>query len=479
MSRFPARTAALTMAVLTMAVLTMAVLGLGVSACGPAATPAGGSRPAGTSAATTSGRLVPAGAAPVVAEKSFAGHGRLAFVSGNRLYILDGTAAGKPAALHPVSAGKVPGDLAWSPDGTWLAFLVGTPNADGSVTAGQLWLSGPDGQDAHAVLADSGSFAWSPKADVLAAISGASLDTLAPGQAPRPVLSTAGLTGTPAWSPDGAAIAVSVARYTANKGFTGSDIALVSPGKGGVRDLARSAHDELVTDAWWTDGQGLFAWSEPQGSQSLAADGAPLISLALDGKVATLPSTLVHPSFAVPSGGNGALEVTGGDRYLWNAKTFEYCSAVDDCAPAIDAMPVPVNLDPARGPLLGGEPTMAFVHAAPETTSGFGQPVLDAWYKTRQLWIWFGTGANPYQVAGAGTGVAAPAWSANGKLILYVGDNALWLIDPFGGRVETTPGHPALSGGPPVRVVSRLFAGAWPDYYGYTDWQSQFAWYSG
>jgi hypothetical protein len=460
-----------------------AALGLGLSACGHA-TPVAGQPHAVSTPKAAASTPAPPGGAPVVSGTAFAGHGRLAFVSGNRLYILDGTAPGKPARLHPVAAGKVPGDLAWSPDGKWLAFLVGAPNAGGSVTGGQLWLTGPDGQDPHPVLTSSDGFAWSPTADVLAAISGGSLEVVAVGQAPRPVLSTAGLTGTPAWSPDGATVAVSVLQYTADKGFTGSEIDLVTPGKNGarVRDLAHSASDALLIDAWWTDGLGLFAWSDPQGSASIAADGVPLVSYPLvsnpfAGPAGTLPSTLVHPSFAVPFG-SGVTVVTGGDRYLWNAKTIEFCPAVGSCGPAVNASPPPVNLDPAWAPS-AGEPTLAFVHAAQETEAGFGQSVLVAWYKTRQLWIWVGIGGNPYQVTGAGTGIAAPTWSADGRLILYVRDNALWLIDPFGGRVRTTPGHPALSGGPAVRVVSQLFAGAWPDYYGYTDWQSQFAWYTG
>jgi WD40-like Beta Propeller Repeat len=452
--------------------IAVAALALGVSACGHGATAGAGSRPAGPPTATA------AGSAPlVVGRTAFAGHGRLAFVSGNRLYILDGTAPGKPATLHPVAAGKVPGDLAWSPDGQWLAFLVGAPNANGSLIGGQLWLTGPDGQDAHPVLASSGPFAWSPKADVLAAISGGSLDTLAPGRAPRPVLSTTGLTGTPAWSPDGTTIAVSVVRYTASKGFSGSAIELVAPGNSGasVRRLAQSANDALLTDAWRTDGRAVFAWSDPQSSASLAADGVPLVSYPLAGQPETLPSTLVHPSFAVPYG-SGVTVVTGGDRYLWNAKTIESCPAAGSCGPAMNVEPGPVNLDPAWA--LPQEPALAFVHAAQETEAGFCQPALNAWYKTRQLWIWVGIGGNPFQVTGAGTGIAAPTWSADGKLILYVGDNALWLINPFGGHPDSTPGHPAMTGGPAVEVVSRLFAGAWPDYYGYTGWQSQFAWYS-
>ena len=65
-----------------------------------------------------------------------------------------------------------PGSPAWSPDGRWLAFLVGTPSADGAVTSGALWLAGPDGQDAHQVLPKVAGFAWSPTADELAATSG-------------------------------------------------------------------------------------------------------------------------------------------------------------------------------------------------------------------------------------------------------------------------------------------------------------------
>jgi hypothetical protein len=29
-----------------------------------------------------------------------------------------------------------------------------------------------------------------------------------------------------------------------------------------------------------------------------------------------------------------------------------------------------------------------------------------------------------------------------------------------------------------MRIVTRLFAGAWPNFYGYVDWQDQFAWRS-
>ena len=67
--------------------------------------------------------------------------------------------------------------------------------------------------------------------------------------------------------------------------------------------------------------------------------------------------------------------------------------------------------------------------------------------------------------------MAAPAWSADSRDILYVRDNALWLIPMF-----TANG--ALSGAPAVSVVGRLFTGDWPNVDGFTAWESQFAWYS-
>ena len=111
------------------------------------------------------------------------------------------------------------------------------------------------------------------------------------------------------------------------------------------------------------------------------------------------------------------------------------------------------------------------MHGAVEKTAGLGQRGLRAWYQTRRLWVWAGIGGNPLPVTRAGAGVAAPAWSANSRDILYIRDNALWLIPVF-----TANGSP--SGAPAVSVVSRLFTGDWPNVDGYTAWQSEFAWYN-
>jgi dipeptidyl aminopeptidase/acylaminoacyl peptidase len=463
--------------VASLAALAVAVgAAVGVAACahgGPSATV---SADASVSVAAP---VVPSSvAAAGVEARAFGGHGRLAFVSGGRLYVLDGSAAGQTATLHAIASGPAPGQTpgspAWSPDGRWLAYLVGTPAADGAVTRGALWLAGPDGQDARQVLAKVAGFAWSPKADEVAATSGngGKLFAVRPGKPTYPMLEVPGqFDGAPAWSPNGRELAVATVDLTAAKRFASSVIDLFVPSEGiVVNSLVSSRTDALLLDGWWTSGEGLLAWSDPRDSASAAANGLPLVSYALDGPTATLGMTLAYPSFAVPGQG-GVTLVSGGDRSMWNAKTITGCSFSGKCGLAMDATPAPVNLDPAQASSRWGEPILAFVHGAAETTAGSTQRDLNAWYRTRQLWVWVGTGGNPHSITRAGVGVAAPSWSADSQDILYVRDNALWLIPVFQAN-----GYPSAA--PAQLVVGSLFAGSWPNANGYTAWQTQFAWHS-
>jgi dipeptidyl aminopeptidase/acylaminoacyl peptidase len=463
---------------LAASVAALGVAVLGIAACGhagPVATAVADAKVSVTAGSSAHGL--------VIGDKAFSGMGRLAFVSGNRLYVLDGSVAGQPATLHPVPAGKVPGSPAWSPDGQWLAFLVGSPSADGAVTSGALWLAGADGQGAHQVLPEVGGFAWSPKTDELAAVTkGGKLFGVRPGQPVYPLFFAPALPdAAPAWSPDGSQVAVSEITVNSKKRFVSSAIDIVAS-TGGIAPsvLAFSRTDALIIDGWWSaaNGNGLLAWSDPQDSASLEAGGLPLVSYPLDGgKRVTLARTLVQPSFTAQASGvpwvdtvmGGVTLVTGGDQYPWNAKTLTVCSVSGKCSPLLGQVG-PVNLDPAWAPD-AQNPTLAFVHGSMETTAGLSQHDLNAWYRTRKLWYQIATGGNQLPVNRAGTGVAAPTWSADDQDILYVRDNALWLIPLF-----TPSGY--LSTAPALPVVSRLFAGDWPNFYGYTAWQSQFAWYS-
>lgn len=266
------------MAKLAASVGALAVAVLGVTACtggGPAVR------------VTAEAQVSVAGVgSPLAGAQAFSGQGRLAFVSGKRLYVLDGSAAGRPAALHAVSTGKGPG---------------------------------------------------SP--------------------------------GSPAWSLDGRQLAVAVVNLTAQKRFVSSAIDVFVSSDGiAATAIGFSRSDALVIDGWWADGQGLLAWSDPHGSASLAANGLPLVSYPLAGEPAPVASTLVYPSFAVP-GANGVTLVTGGDRYLWSAKTIRQCTVSAHCGFAMNARsPSPAQ---ARAwPRPPGRPTPVTSSTSATTPSG-------------------------------------------------------------------------------------------------------------
>jgi hypothetical protein len=288
--------------------------------------------------------------------------------------------------------------------------------------------------------------------------------------------------GAPAWSPNGRELAVASISLTSARRFASSVIDLFVPSEGiVVNSLASSRTDALIVDGWWANGEGVLAWSDPGDAASTPADKLPLVSYPLgDEPTATLASTPAYPSFAVPDGA-GVTLVTGEDRDLWNAKTITYCNVSGHCGPAQAALPAPVNLDPASSQWQG-EPDLAFAHCATEPTQP-PQPTpahptaaatpqaLSAWYRTCRLWYAAGAGGNALAVTRAGTGVAAPTWSGGDGDLLYVRDDALWLIPmrQSNGAPSTAPARP---------VVSRLFAGRWPNADGYTAWHSQFAWHS-
>ena len=458
----------------------LAAVVVGVAACGH------GASPVSVASADASVSVAAPGGAPGTERDHRRGQGvrraRPPGVRVRRQALRTRRRRGRPATLHAVparksagqTAGKTPGSPAWSPDGRWLAFLVGSPSADGAVTSGALWLAGPDGQGAHQVLPKVDGFAWSPTTDELAATSGngGKLFAVRPGKPTYPMLEVPGLfDGAPAWSPNGRELAVATVTLTTARRFAGSVIDLFVPSEGiVVTSLASSRTNALIVDGWWASGEGLLAWSDPGDSAAAAANGLPLVSYALAGPTATLGRTLPYPSFAVPGKG-GATLVTGGDRYAWSAKTIIGCSVSGQCGPAMDATPPPVNLDPAATAWRWGSRSSHSCTARHRRRPGRTQQALNAWYRTRRLWLWAGAGGNPHPIARAGTGVAAPTWSADSQDVLYVRDNALWLIP-----VLTANGYPSAASA--FRVVGRLFAGNWPTASGYTAWQSQFAWFS-
>jgi hypothetical protein len=106
---------------------------------------------------------------------------------------------------------------------------------------------------------------------------------------------------------------------------------------------------------------------------------------------------------------------------------------------------------------------LAFVRAPARSSPAFPQRTVAAWYGAHQLWLYRPAGHQARRLDAPGA--SAPAWSADGKSLLYAARDGIWLLPRLGGH--------------PVRVAGPLFRpGRWPAYYGQVGWAAQFAWWS-
>ncbi len=391
---------------------------------------------------------------PVVERSALAGHGRLAFVSQGRLYVLD------RSALTAVSQpGQSVSDPQFSPDGRFLAYLVGSRTE---------YLARADGSGARAVGARPGLQSWLPDG---ALVAGGSIWRVSASGA----LSAIGAVphGLVAWSPAGD-------RYVF---FDGSSRKLAGGRVDGTGtlDVARTLTGPrtrwYVTHTSFTptngvqgnelDGaivlpahQGILFRLDPGGSSSLAADGLTVYLLRAPGARPAALATAV--GFSVALGARGAFALTGGpDRYATLTKDVERCST-----PAARCTPIPavlgrISFDPAFSP---DGATLAYVQAPPTSQGDFAQRHVVAWYATHTLWTLTPGGA-PHEIPGA-RGASTPTWSRDGRTLLYAAADALWLV-------------PASGATAPTRIAGPLFdPGSWPSSWFQVDWQGQFAWRS-
>jgi dipeptidyl aminopeptidase/acylaminoacyl peptidase len=420
---------------------------------------------------------------PTVNVAAFAGHGRLAFISGRALWVLDG----ETRSLHEITlpTGVYPSQPMFSRDGRRIAFTRTTTRPidvpGGGAQIGQLWLARGDGSGAHAVkgLAKSLLIGWSSTADVLAVEAGPtsrripfdSLTTVrlvSPDGRVRTRLAARAIWSA-AWSPDGKQLAVVTADGHLNFTLAAYPIARTGRtiwGQFGERTRLNGMNAIVVDVAGWWPKLGIGIWVYGDG----AVHNNDNTQLDLITAPARRPKYLVDTLsdrttrvFAATTGRLAAVaEVIGGingGRIVWNAKQLELCTS-SACSP-IDHPPGTVTLDPAWSP--GGR-MLAYVEA-PEMPdeSGWPQSQLRRWYSLHRLMIRdLATGASRV-VASAG-GATVPLWSRDGKSLLFVDDNRLSLLPHPGAR--------------PVVIARPLFRGAWPSYYGQMAWPAQFAWWS-
>jgi WD40-like Beta Propeller Repeat len=401
----------------------------------------------------TAARSASSGA--VVNRSAFAGHGRLAFVSQGRLYVLH---AGTLTAVS--TAGQTASSPQFSPNSRFLTYVVGS--GAGPATE---YLARANGSDARRVGTPPGTQTWLPTGDLAAAGSisrvGATGALTRVGPVPH---------GLVAWSPNGdryaffdgtlrhedggrwserwrldVAGSLTGARttwyqtrvtFTPNDGVNGSvpDGAIVLP------------HDE-----------GILVRMDPDGSSSLAEDGLPDYLLRTPGAKPVALATTV--GFSITLGADATFALTNGpDRYATMTKQVEICSTSARCT-SVPTRDREISFDPAFSP--DGR-ALAYVQAPSTSQSDFEQKHVAAWYATHTLWTRT-TSGTPREIPGA-TGASTPAWSADGRTILYTAHDALYLV-------------PANGSARPARIAGPLFNPAhWPASWFRVNWQDQFAW---
>ena len=426
--------------------LTVAAAGIGVGAVAFAIVYArAGGRP---------GVIAQTASRPFADPRALLGHGELAFVSRGRLWVLSGT-GGHLRADSP--AGDQASAPRFSPDGRWLTFTVST-----GVGAGQFWLARADGTDGRRIP-DTGISGFLPDGRLIAAghlwRSTAAGALLGAGPVPADLI---------AWAPDGSGYAFLdfTRRNGANGSWSQTQRLELSHSLRGPRTTWFSNRTSF-TKAGGVDGgvfgsalllpggRGVLFRLFPYDSASLAADGLPVYELTRPGGPPRDIGTSVGMSVSIEG---GAFALTRGEnRYAWVTKSASLCAT--GCV----ALPTPrgkLSLDPA----LSASGALAYVQARSGSESTIGQSDVHRWYRTHRLWILAPRAAKPREIAGS-AGAAVPAWSADGRSIVYVADDALWLLPSLGEQ--------------PVRVAAPLFeANVWPNFYGEVDWPSQFAWSS-
>jgi dipeptidyl aminopeptidase/acylaminoacyl peptidase len=429
--------------------------------------------------------IVRVGGGPTVDAAAFAGHGRLAFISRNSLWVLDGTRRSlrriaTPPGLHPLRP-------LFSPDGKWLAFIeTSTAPVDvagGATDYSQVWLAHGDGSDARPVagLRSALLVGWSPKTDVLAVIAGPvskripfqSLTTVrfvTPGGSARVLLRSRDVRGA-VWSPDGKQLAV------VNVDPRLADTLATYPISGGAPTIWATLHPHdhvngmtgpLLDPAGWWRGLGIGVWVNGDGA-TRNLDETPLDVISRPGaKPRFLADTLSVQTTRVIASSSGAVALVAdvshgvnGGRVVWDAKQLQICTpAPRPCTPIVTDRSK-VTLDPEWSP--NGE-QLAFVEAPDRQTGGWGQNVLTRWYGQHALRV-YNTRTHRLRTIGPARGATAPLWSSDGKSLLYFANDGVWLLP----RLDAKP----------VRIATPLFApSSWPSYFGQMAWPAQLSWWS-
>ena len=414
------------------------------------------------------------GPVPSVNVAAFAGHGELAFVSRGTLWVLDGTTRTLRRVATP---GMTPSNPVYSPDGRWLAFVGTRGNPAAGTGSYALWLAAGDGTGAHQIgpLAVPGIGAgqvinWSPAADVLAVTTANAVRLVTPAGPTRTLVRTRWIYSA-AWSPDGSSLAVAAQRWPTATTLASYPLAGGRPtvwlrlnARRGVLDGMR----EIILDpAGWWPRQGIGFWVFGDGMVH-NNDQTPLNLIPAPGARPRLLGTTLSDATtdAVAAARTGWLALVTNSpqalgRLIWQGKHIRVCAPAAGACTTVPSPPGTVTLDPAWSP---GGATLAFVRAPASARPGFPQPIVARWYDAHQLWLYHPVTRSLRRLHAPGA--TDPAWSPDGKNLLYVARDGIWLLPRLGGA--------------PARIAAPLFQpGNWPAYYGQVSWLAQFAWWPG
>lgn len=447
------------------------------------------------------------GTRPVVDARALAGEGRLAFVSGRGLWVLDG--ANGSLREVPVPRGFVPTSPTFSPDGLWLAYLatgkhVTSPDGGSLVESTVVVASAGGGKEERLATVDepeASLIGWAPTSDTLAYVAPAVSPSINPYSPPSRVelwtprgvraLARAPEVEGGAWAPNGKFLAVmsdtdmprtkrswttSVTAYPVSGGpattwasysdtYHGDGKVTTSPAFGVGSDVAY-----LLPMGWWADlGIGVAVVDGNPGSPfdaSLTNGSAlPLAVISVPGaSLSPLGTSMVNGAAGYPSAsGTGEVAFTDGESALpiWQSGHVEHCRSAAPACTAVPQTASTVSLYPAWSP---GGSELAYVVGKKRDAAGFGQSMVEAWYSSLQLKLYRPSNGSTATLA-LGTGAAVPTWSADGKSLLFVRDDGIWLWRGLAGR--------------PVEVARPLFANDdWHAYYGQVRWAQRFSWWS-
>jgi TolB protein len=389
---------------------------------------------------------------PAVNRSAFAGHGYLAFISRGTLWVLDGSSG----SLTPVTGpSQQASDPAFSPGGRWLSYGV----------ANQTWLARAGGSSPRLISSGSGGASWL-SGDLL--LVGDRVWRISAGE----VVTRAGSASTELFGPttgEHSYIFVSsTLRVAPDRRPSAGVLRLeVSSSLNGRRRTWLEMPVSFTPQGGLSEPAFTFALALPRGAGILVggstyccdiADGVNLYEIKAAGAPRRSFGHTVGDTVSL--GANGTFAFTrGGNRYAWLTKAVETCSTATERCTRVPTPAGTLSLDPAFSP--NGR-TLAFVEAAGLDQTRIGQAQVLRWYATHSLWIRREPDAAPARIAGT-AGAAAPVWSKDGRSLLYVADDGLWLL-------------PSLSA-KPVRIAAPLFSpGAWPSFYGEVGWSGQFAW---